>query len=517
MSNNEKGISEKYTKTKETEEAVKTEISFERELPCVIVYSERRHVEYIYAFLAQIEKVLIEKGFKPQRLGQEIRSGEDYFNKLEKIIKDCVLGVVILDGFRPNVLFEFGYLKGKKKPIIILQSKDACICVKTLYQSTEYSGLSPSSFNNKLKNPPIDIQYHFSDFAGKHIAYMDWTCKDTEPHHPSVVLIKELEKIEEQIIEETKNVKTRNIPAPSIQEMLPPIMNIIKYYYMDPTKCNVNDIRKVHTQITSIAEKHKFQLPYEIYSMIASTYTSKAEDIKLDILEVINSLNAAINIFKEILKSVSVEDKQKIADTQKRMGDIYRELSQYRDKKDNSNKAIKAYETALEVYTLEEFPEDYAMIQNNLGNAYNTLADVEDKGENCSRAIDAYEEALKVYTLERFPMDYAMTQNNLGSAYQKLADVEDKAENCNKAIEAFKKALKVRTLEGFPMQYAATQNNLGNAYQRLANVEDKAENCKRAMKAYKEALKVFTKEEFPEPHNLVQSNIRILIAFCEGK
>ncbi|MBU7026356.1 MAG: hypothetical protein HXS48_05390 [Theionarchaea archaeon] len=91
-------------------------IRIEGELSCVLVYSERKHVEYIYPLLSFIENYLREKGFKPQRLGCEMRSGEDYLNKLEKLIEDCVLGIILLDGLRPNILFEFGFLKGKKNP-----------------------------------------------------------------------------------------------------------------------------------------------------------------------------------------------------------------------------------------------------------------------------------------------------------------------------------------------------------------------------------------------------------------
>ena len=47
-------------------------------------------------------------------------------------------------------------------------------------------------------------------------------------------------------------------------------------------------------------------------------------------------------------------------------------------------------------------------------------------------AIKAYQEALKIRTVEQFPMDYAMTQNNIGNAYRTLAEVEEKAINCRK-------------------------------------------------------------------------------------
>ena len=119
------------------------DLGFQRELLCFIAYSSGRHVRYIDPLLEdRIESVLRERNFSPKRLGGEIRSGEDYLNKLEEVIDDCVLGVVILDGFRPNVLFEFGFLLGKGKPVIILQSIDAEINIKTLYRNWEDTGLT---------------------------------------------------------------------------------------------------------------------------------------------------------------------------------------------------------------------------------------------------------------------------------------------------------------------------------------------------------------------------------------
>ena len=124
------------------------DLSFERELHCFLVYSSRRHVGYIRPLLEdRIEPVLKERNFTPRRLSEEIRSGEDYLEKLEEIISDCVLGVVVLDGFRPNILFEFGYLLGKGKPVIILQSSGAEINIKTLFNSKKESGLTQGQLN----------------------------------------------------------------------------------------------------------------------------------------------------------------------------------------------------------------------------------------------------------------------------------------------------------------------------------------------------------------------------------
>jgi tetratricopeptide (TPR) repeat protein len=225
-------------------------------------------------------------------------------------------------------------------------------------------------------------------------------------------------------------------------------------------------------------------------------------------LEKAEYMKTAIRAYEEALKVRTLDRfPMDYAMTQNNLGTAYGMLADVEAKTENCKNSITAFKEALKVYTLEHFPMDYAMTQNNLGNAYGTLADVEAKTENCKKAIKAYEEALKVSTLERFPMQYGITQNNLGNAYGRLADVEAKAENCKKAIKAYEEALKVRTLERFPMNYAMTQNNLGNAYGTLADVEAKAENCKKAIKACEEALKVYTRERFPMNYAMTQNNL----------
>ncbi len=104
-----------------------------KELKCFLVYSSESHFEDIHIVLSQIENVLIQNNISPIKLGEEIRNGEYYLPKLKEIIEECVLGIIILNGFRPNVVFEFGYLVGNNKPIIALQTKNAIINIKTLF------------------------------------------------------------------------------------------------------------------------------------------------------------------------------------------------------------------------------------------------------------------------------------------------------------------------------------------------------------------------------------------------
>jgi hypothetical protein len=56
--------------------------------------------------------------------------------------------------------------------------------------------------------------------------------------------------------------------------------------------------------------------------------------------------------------------------------------------------AIAAFQSALQVFTLEEFPLDWATAQNNLGNAYRNriLGDLE---ENSTQAIQCFQHAYR--------------------------------------------------------------------------------------------------------------------------
>jgi len=67
----------------------------------------------------------------------------------------------------------------------------------------------------------------------------------------------------------------------------------------------------------------------------------------------------------------------------------------------------------LKVRTLDDLPMDYAETQYNLGNVYSTLAEVKDKAENCEKAVQAYQEALSIYTKEEFSEIYRIIGENI--------------------------------------------------------------------------------------------------------
>jgi tetratricopeptide (TPR) repeat protein len=195
--------------------------------------------------------------------------------------------------------------------------------------------------------------------------------------------------------------------------------------------------------------------------------------------------------------------------TQNNLGSAYRTRIRG-EQAENLENAIAAYELALQVYTHEAFPEEWAATQNNLGVAYFDRLRGE-RAENLEKAIAAFELALQVYTRGTFPVDWAMTQNNLGNAFRERLRGE-RAENLEKAIAAYEFALQVYTRPAFPEKWAMTQNNLGIAFRNRIRGEQ-AENLENAIATKELALQVYTREDFPESWAMTQSSLGV--ALCQ--
>ena len=101
------------------------------------------------------------------------------------------------------------------------------------------------------------------------------------------------------------------------------------------------------------------------------------------------------------------------------------------------------------------------MTQTNLGNTLRNLGDRETGTKRLEQAVNAHRAALQVYTRESAPFDWAAAQNNLGNALSFLGEREDGTERLKEAVDAFQETLRVHTRESAPFDWAATQNNLG--------------------------------------------------------
>ncbi|WNG17850.1 NB-ARC domain-containing protein [Cystobacter fuscus] len=178
------------------------------------------------------------------------------------------------------------------------------------------------------------------------------------------------------------------------------------------------------------------------------------------------------------------------------------------NREDNLWQAIASFRSALEVWTRESFPENWARAHNNLGNALVQLP-TGNREENLRQAIAAYQSALEVLTRESSPEDWAMAHNNLGIALLQLP-AGNREENLRQAIAAYQSALEVWSRESSPEDWAMAHNNLGIALRQLP-AGNREENLRQAIASFRSALEVWTRESFPENWATAHNNLGITL------
>jgi len=97
-------------------------------------------------------------------------------------LNKCSLAIIILDGFRPNVLFEYGVLVGLCKPCIVLLEQNASINIESFLKVP-------------VKKPPIapiDMDKDFSDVKDQ--MYVKYRYND--PKKLRKLIANELTKVE---------------------------------------------------------------------------------------------------------------------------------------------------------------------------------------------------------------------------------------------------------------------------------------------------------------------------------
>jgi tetratricopeptide (TPR) repeat protein len=160
--------------------------------------------------------------------------------------------------------------------------------------------------------------------------------------------------------------------------------------------------------------------------------------------------------------------------------------------------AANAYREALQELTREGEPFTWANAKMGLGDALETLGRLKSDPAKVEEAVKAYSEALQVYTLEHVPLEWARTQFNLGAALRTLGEQEKSTARLEEAAAAYRGALKERTRERNPRGWAMTQNNLAKTLLSLGGLESGTAALEEAVTAYREALKEWTRERAPD-------------------
>ena len=213
------------------------------------------------------------------------------------------------------------------------------------------------------------------------------------------------------------------------------------------------------------------------------------------------------------------------AQTQKELGDALRGQAEEDAVGAESarlrNEAVGAYRRALEVWTREAQPREWAETQFSIGGVQRGLgeqAGEEESARLLGQAVASYRRALEVWSADTQPQWWAKAEENLGYTLLALLERSDSVDSARILVEAgetFRRALQVWTKEAQPGDWARTQNNLGIVLLRRARQTRGAESARHseaAAVAFRHALEVWTPDTYPEEWRRAQDGLRLALS-----
>jgi len=161
------------------------------------------------------------------------------------------------------------------------------------------------------------------------------------------------------------------------------------------------------------------------------------------------------------------------------------------------NKAIASFNSALEVYSQESTPFDWAATQANLGTALQALGRQETDSKLLNSAIDAYTAALLEYTRKDTPQEWSSVMFQLGATFHAYGQLLKGNRTFQKAVVAYKNALAELDADLYALELVATHNNRGAVLHHLGESEENSERMEEAIRAYETALTVCMEQQLP--------------------
>jgi tetratricopeptide (TPR) repeat protein len=142
---------------------------------------------------------------------------------------------------------------------------------------------------------------------------------------------------------------------------------------------------------------------------------------------------------------------------------------------------VQAYQSALEVFTRQELPQQWAATQNNLGIALEEQG-VRTKGQQrtelLEQAVQACRRALEVRTRQELPQDWAKTQSDLGRALWTLAQQLEGKERLRRQQESVEAFREITAWKPNDQSRFALANDLGDfAFNLVLNRFADAQAC----------------------------------------
>ena len=175
------------------------------------------------------------------------------------------------------------------------------------------------------------------------------------------------------------------------------------------------------------------------------------------------------------------------------------------DPQGHLTQAIAAFQEALVLLPLGDFPAAHASTQNHLGDAHRQRFQVEAEPEHAGKAIAAYQAALALFAETSDAVAQAQTLNRLGNVHRDLQQAG--ASGMEQALQFYEQALAALAAQPDAATLGATHANTGLAYLALAQGNGASRNLKRAIAQFDRALLQLDADTSPHAYATVHKHL----------
>ncbi|TYQ14962.1 UNVERIFIED_CONTAM: tetratricopeptide repeat protein [Acetivibrio alkalicellulosi] len=186
------------------------------------------------------------------------------------------------------------------------------------------------------------------------------------------------------------------------------------------------------------------------------------------------------------------------------LGMIYNDLENTQQAVHYLNMSYEIYQKVSEEYFfLCSLPDFYAEAQFGLGNVCKGLFRINPSNDYFQKAIVAYESVLDVWSIEEHPYNYGKTQECIAELYKN----EGTYESLMEAVRRYNKSLKVITIENQPVKYANILVAIGDVYIIMWGKRTDRHSKEQAIILYEEAKNILNPFEDPVKYRYIDSKI----------
>ncbi|HVY55448.1 MAG TPA: hypothetical protein VHC46_06795, partial [Thermodesulfobacteriota bacterium] len=455
-------------------------IGGDSEFTCVVLGGAKGAGGGSPQFIGPLREYLARRGIRVDILSDFSFLNGYYTERFEELARDCVLGVLDLDGAGPEELYQFGFLRGRGKFILALGKNSAGAWEAKGLRSdggSETHGVpqgeygAASAYGDKFIMRPLPgpVRTGWEAFSNENTEAEFLRC-----------LGEELPRIIEGYMEDSlvEAVSGESEDAESLREQALRLSG----YFSSREGFGLSELDAVNDSLLTWEERSGRGAPSRLRSCLASLYTRLAdsaadEEVKRACTE------RRVSLYGRVL------DREKpgalAGVTAKKLADLLALGSSGEDGQGSLERAVRLYRQALGIFSREVYPREFMSVSNNLGAALNSLYSRTGEPGYAREAAQALEVCLPRGAFINSGSDLALVNVNLGSAYANLALHENPGENYLRAAGALEDAL---GLFGDPGENATIRASLGGIYKILGDMEAEADNPDGAIEFYDRAL-----------------------------